>query len=168
MNRSQKESLVEDIKKKVKDASLIVVTQQAGLNAEEVEALRNKVREGGAFYQVTKNSLARRAVQETQASELIEYFKGVTAITYSADPVAAAKVAVNYANGNEKFSIVCGVLDGNFLDANAVKEIATLPSLDALRGKLVGLLQAPAQKVATLVQAVPSGIARVIAAYSEK
>jgi large subunit ribosomal protein L10 len=168
VNRSQKASVVSSLREKVTNASLVVITKQKGLNAQEVANFRNCVREGGAEYQVTKNSLARRAVEETQLAVLAEHFTGVTAITYSSDPIAAAKIAVKYANENEKFSIVCGALNGAFLDAHAIKEIAILPSLDTLRGKIVGLIQAPAQRVATLVQAVPSGVARVISAYSEK
>ncbi len=122
--------------------------------------------EAGATYRVIKNRLARIALEDTPYSELSDLFTGPTAIAFSDDPVAAAKVVVDYANGNEKLIVIGGGLGEDTLDADRVKALASLPSLDALRGKIVGLVQAPATKVAAVLQAPGGQLARVLGAYA--
>jgi large subunit ribosomal protein L10 len=144
------------------------VTHQTGLTVDEVTQLRRQMRNAGARYRVTKNRLARRALEGTPFANLAPLFTGPTAIAFSRDPVAAAKAAVEYANRNNKLTVIGGGLSGQALDAAAIKALASLPSLDELRGKLIGLLNAPATKLATLLQAPAGQLARVMAAYAEK
>jgi large subunit ribosomal protein L10 len=146
----------------------MVVTHQTGLNVAEVTQLRRQVRSAGARFRVTKNRLARRALAGTPFETLAPLFTGPTAIAFSRDPIAAAKVVVEFANrNNNKLTIIGGGLAGRPLDAAGVKELASLPSLDELRGRLIGLLQAPAARLATVLQAPAAQLARVLAAYAE-
>ena len=168
MDRSQKEKLVASLNANLKDAALVVVTQQAGLTVSEVTDLRRQMRAAGASFKVSKNRLARRALEGTPFQKLSPMFKGPTAIAYSRDPVAAAKVAVEFANKNEKLTIVGGSLGERALDLAGVKALATLPSLDQMRARLVGLLKAPATKIAGVLAAPAGGLARVIAAHARK
>src|SRR5436853_3167952 len=134
----------------------VVVTHQTGLTVDEVTQLRRQMRNAGARYRVTKNRLVRRALEGTPFAGLASLFTGPTAIAFSRDPVAAAKAAVEYANRNNKLTIVGGGLQGQVLDEAGVKALATLPSLDELRAKLIGLINAPATKLAVLLQ-TPGG-----------
>lgn len=168
MDRSQKEELVASLHQTFSETNLVVVTQQSGLTVAEVSALRRQMREAGASYKVTKNRLTRLALEGTKFEALKELFSGPTAVAVSADPVAAAKVCVTFAKGNEKLIIVGGAMGETRLDPDAIKALATLPSLDELRGKLVGLLQAPATKVAGVVQAPAAQLARVFSAYGSQ
>ena len=148
MNRSEKAEAIVELNQIFKDANLMVVTRQSGLTVQEVTDLRRKVRAAGASYKVAKNRLTLRALEGTPFKALGPMFKGPTAIAYSKDPVAAAKVISAFAKDNEKLTIVGGALGGEHLDVAGVQALATLPSLDALRGKIIGLLQAPATKIA--------------------
>jgi len=156
VDRTQKQQLVETLRQVFADTVCVVVTHQAGLNVAEATQLRRKVRSAGAGFRVTKNRLARRAVAGTAFEALSPLFTGPTAIAFSRDPVAAAKVIVEFAHRNDKLTIVGGGLAGQQMDAAGIRELASLPSLDELRGKLVGLLQATAGQ-----------IARVLAAHAE-
>jgi len=157
--------LVAELQETFASNNLVVITQQSGLTVEEVSELRKQMREAGAAFKVTKNRLAKIALKGTKFEELADRFTGPTAIAVSQDPVAAAKVAVEFANKNEKLQIVCGALEKEALDAVAVNALAKLPSLDELRGKLIGLIQAPATKVAGVLQAPAGQLARVFGAY---
>ena len=168
MDRAQKQKLVESLRKDLAGTSCVVVTHQTGLSVAEVTQLRHQVRSAGASFRVTKNRLAKRALEGTPFEPLLPLFTGPTAIAFSPDPVAAAKVVVEYANRNDKLIIIGGGLAGQQIDAGGIKELASLPSLDGLRGKLIGLLQAPAARLATVLQAPAGQIARVFAAYAEK
>ncbi len=168
MDRTQKQQLVETLQQDLADTVCMVVTHQTGLNVAEVTQLRRQVRSAGASFRVTKNRLARRALAGTPFETLAPLFTGPTAIAFSRDPIAAAKVVVEFANRNDKLMIIGGGLVGRPLDAAGVKELATLPSLDGLREKLVGLLQAPAARLATVIQAPAAQLARVLAAYAER
>jgi len=166
VDRSKKEALVAELHQDFEDNNLIVLTHQAGLTVAEVTDLRGKMREAGCKFKVTKNRLAKIALKETKFEALEDAFTGPTAIAVSKDPVAAAKIAVEYANENDKLTIVGGALDADMLDADAIKALAKLPSLDSLRGKIVGLLQAPATKIAGVLQAPAGQLARVVGAYA--
>lgn len=168
MDRNQKEEFVLSLRQALESSSLVVVTKPLGLTVSEATTLRTKMRDGGVCYKVAKNSLARLAVKGTPYESLVEYLSGPTAIVYSKDPVAAAKISAEYAKVNDKFSIIGGAFGGQLLDAAGVNVLATLPSLDELRGKLIGLVQAPATKIAGIVQAPAGQLARVVGAYSTK
>ena len=168
MNRSEKAEAIVELNRTFKDANLVVVTRQSGLTVQEVTDLRRKIRAAGASYKVTKNRLTLRALEGTPYKGLGSMFKGPTAIAYSKDPVAAAKVVSAFAKDNEKLTIVGGALGEETLDVAGVQALATLPSLDALRGKIIGLLQAPATKVAGVLQAPAGQLARVFGAYGAK
>ena len=168
MNRSEKAEAIAELNQTFKDASLVVVTRQSGLTVQEVTDLRRKVRAAGASYKVAKNRLTLRALEGTAFKALGPMFKGPTAIAYSKDPVAAAKVIAAFAKDNEKLSIVGGALGEETMDVAGVQALATLPSLDALRGKIIGLLQAPAAKIAAVLQAPGGQVARVLSAYGAK
>lgn len=168
MDRSEKQQLVTSLHQTLKTAALVVITQQSGLTVAEVTNLRRQMRQAGAGFKVTKNRLARLALEGTKFEGLKSMFTGPTAIAYSADPIAAAKVAVTYANSNEKLKIVGGAMGDQLLDPNGVKALATLPSLDELRGKIIGVLAAPATKIAAVLQAPGAKLARVLNAYASK
>jgi large subunit ribosomal protein L10 len=168
LTRSQKEELVSELHEKFARANSVIVAEYRGLDVARVDALRRKLRaEGqGAFeYKVTKNTLLRRAAEGTDVACVTAHFKGPTAIAVSfGDPVALAKILVAYAKDNEIFQLRGGMLDGKPLDKAEIATLATLPSLDALRGKLVGLLQAPAAQLARLMNAPAGQLARVVEA----
>jgi len=168
VDRARKEELVTELSQSFAEAALVVVTQQTGLTVSESTELRTRMREAGAGYKVTKNRLAKLALAGTPYEPITDLFSGPTAIAYSADPVAAARVAVNYAKENDKLTVVGGAMGDTLLDENAVKALASLPSLDELRGKLVGLLNAPATKVAGVLQAPAGQLARVFGAYANQ
>ena len=168
MDRLQKEALVTEMKGVFSEASVVVVAQYSGLTVAEMTDLRTKMHEAGATFKVTKNRLARLALDGTEYGSLSDKLKGPVGIAYSSDPVVAPKIASDFAKGNEKFIVMGGAMGSTELDADGVKSLASLPSLDELRGKLVGLLQAPATKVAAVVQAPASQLARVLSAKAEQ
>ena len=168
MDRSEKEKLVASLHGTLKDASLVVVTQQVGLTVAEVSDLRRKMRAAGASFKVAKNRLTRRALEGTPFQQLGPMFKGPTAIAYSRDPVAAAKVAVEFSTKNEKLKVIGGGLGDKSLDQNAIKALATLPSLPELRARMLGTIVAPATRLATVIRAPAAQLARVIDAKVNK
>ncbi len=168
MDRAQKKKLVDSLHKTFKETALVVVTRHSRMTVAEMTGLRRKMREGGASFKVTKNRLARIALKGTPYEAIAALFSGPTAVAYSTDLVAAAKVAVAYANSNEKLAIVGGAMGERVLDAGAVKAIATLPSRGELRARLVGLLQAPASRLARVLQAPAGQLTRVLSAYARK
>ncbi len=168
MDRGKKEALVAELRQTFDENELVVITHQTGLTVAQASDLRRKMREAGARFKVTKNRLAKIALKGTKFEHLSDTFTGPTAIAVSVDPVAAAKVAVEFANKNDKLVIVAGALGDKELDAESVKALAKLPSLDELRGKIVGLLQAPAGKLASVTQAPAAQLARVFGAYAAK
>ena len=168
MDRSQKEELVSALHGTFNDTNLVVVTQQSGLTVAEVTQLRRNMRDAGAGYKVTQNRLTRLALSGTKFEALQPLFTGPTAIAFSADPVAAAKVCVEFANQNQKLTVVGGALGKDQLDPGQITALAKLPSLDELRAKLIGVLQAPATKLAGVAQAPAATLARVVSAYASK
>ena len=168
MDRARKEELVTELNQSFGEASLVVVTQQSGMTVAESTELRSRMREAGAGYKVTKNRLAKLALAGTTYEPICDLFNGPTAIAYSADPVAAARVAVDYSKENDKLVVIGGAMGDTLLDENAVKALASLPSLDELRGKLVGMLNTPATRVAGVLQAPAGQLARVLGAYANQ
>lgn len=168
MDRTQKEDLVASMQKLFADSTTVVVTHYSGMTVAEIGDLRDKMREAGASFKVTKNRLTRRALEGTKFGYLDELFKGPTAVAVSKDPVAAAKVVVAFAKTNEKLVILGGGFGTEKLAPAGINALATLPSLDEIRGKIVGLLQAPATKIAGVLQAPAGQLARVIQAHAQK
>ena len=164
MDRNTKEEWVSSLKQVFKESALIVVTHYNGLTVAEMTELRGQMRAAGASFKVTKNRLTRLALDGSNIQDLSEFFNGPTAIAYSSDPVAAAKVTVNFAKDNEKLVVLAGAYNGKILDVAAVTTLAKLPSLDELRGKLVGFINTPATRIAGILKVPSSQVARVISA----
>lgn len=165
MDRTQKEEMVADLNSIFNEAAVIVVTHYSGLSVSEITGLRTNVRDAGAKFLVTKNSLTRRAIAGTASDSIRDLFTGPTAIAYSDDPVAAPKAAVNFAKENEKLVVLGGIMGDQVLDAEAVRSLASLPSLDELRGMIVGMISTPATRIAAVLAAPAGQVARVIGAY---
>jgi large subunit ribosomal protein L10 len=168
VNRSEKQDVVTALHQTFAESELVVITRSTGMTVAESTALRRRMLEAGAGFRVTKNRLARRALEGTQFASLADLFTGPTAIAYSKDPVAAAKVAVNFAKENEKLTVIGGAMGSQVLGPDGIKALASLPSLDELRAKLAGLVQRPAAKLATVLQAPAGQLARVFSAYAAK
>ena len=167
MNRTQKAELIESLQTTFNASTGVVVTHQVGMTVAESRDLRLKMREAGAGYKVTKNRIAKLALKGTRYEDLDALFTGPTAIGTSEDPVAAAKTLVEFAKGNDKLTIVGGSMDGKSLDKAGVETLAKLPSLDELRGTLVGILVAPATKIARVATAPAGDLARVMQARAD-
>jgi large subunit ribosomal protein L10 len=152
----------------LKDTAVVVVAHNTGLTVAQMQTLRKQMKEKGAAVKVAKNRLAKIALDGTDVASIASLLKGPTLIAYSHDPVAAPKVANDFAKVNEKFVILGGAMGKTALDADGVKALAALPSLDELRAKLIGLVQAPATKIAQVVTAPAAKLARVVQAYAKK
>lgn len=168
MDRTEKREFVASLASVFAETSLVVVTRNNGLNVAEATELRRRMRAAGVSFKVAKNRLANLALDGTRFDGTKPLLKGPTALAWSTDPVAAAKTAVEFAKTNEKFVVIGGALGTQTLDAAGVQALAELPSLDALRAKLLGLIQAPATKVAGVLQAPAGQLARVFGAYAKK
>ncbi len=168
MDRSQKADSVAQLNAIFKEAGVVVVTRNLGMSVAQSTDLRTKMRDAGASYKVAKNRLARLALNDTDYSGLSDLLTGPTAIAYSTDPVAAAKATVDFAKTTDRIEIVGGSMGGQLLDEAGVKALASMPSLDELRAKLIGLVNAPATKVAQVVNAPAAKLARVFGAYAAK
>jgi len=168
VDRAQKEELVASLNGIFGSVNLIVVTRPSGLSVAEATDLRRQMRAAGASYKVTKNRLTRLALKGTQFEPLSDLFTGPTAIAYSEDPIAAAKVAVKYSEGNDKLEIVGGALFQETLDFSAVTRLAKLPSLDELRSMIVGMVNTPATRIAGVLQAPGGQVARVVQAHAQQ
>ena len=166
MDRSQKADLVDELKQVFTETSVVVITRNNGLSVAQSTDLRLKMRDAGAQYKVAKNRLALIALDGTRYKPIGDLLKGPTALATSTDPVAAAKVAVDFAKTNDKFEIVGGAMGDTVLDVDGIKALAALPSLDELRAIIVGLIQAPATKIARTVNEPGAQLARVFGAYA--
>jgi large subunit ribosomal protein L10 len=166
MDRSQKADLVDELKSVFSETSVVVVTRNLGLSVAQSTDLRLKMRDAGAQFKVAKNRLALIALDGTRYSPIGDLLKGPTALATSSDPVAAAKVAVDFAKTTDKFEIVGGAMGDTVLDVNGIKALAALPSLDELRATIVGLIQAPATKIARTINEPGAQLARVFGAYA--
>ena len=166
MKRSEKKDFVTKLKDEFDKSSSVIVAEYSGLTVEESEKLRKEMRSNGAKFKVTKNRLTKLAISETQFKDISDLFKGPTAIAYSEDPIAPAKVAVNFEKKFESFKIVGGGYNGEKIDKEKIDFLAKLPSLDELRGKLIGLISAPAQKIASIAVEPGAQIARILSSKS--
>lgn len=168
MDRAQKTEAVAELNRIFNEVGVVVVTRNLGLTVAQSTELRNKMRDAGATYKVSKNKLAKIALKDTDYAQLSDLLTGPVGLATSADPVAAAKVAAEFAKTNDKLEIVGGGMGATVLDVAGVTALASLPSLDELRAKIVGLVQAPATKLAQLTNAPATKLARVFAAYADK
>ncbi|MAI91995.1 50S ribosomal protein L10 [Ponticaulis sp.] len=171
MDRAGKAESMEVLKGIFDEAGVVVVTHYSGLTVAEMTDLRSKLREQGGTLKVIKNRIAIKALEGLEdkgGDDAKGLFTGPVAIAYSPDPVGASKAATEFAKSNEKLVVIGALMEDTVLDASGVQALAKLPSLDQLRGKLIGLIQAPATKVAGVVQAPASQLARVFAAYAQK
>ncbi len=168
MDRSQKTDAVAELNDVFNRAGVVVVTRNLGLSVAQSTELRAKMREAGASFKVAKNSLAKLALKDTDYEGIDEFLTGPTALGYSEDPVAAAKAAVEFAKTTDRLEIVGGSMGAQKLDEAGVRSLASMPSLDELRGTIVGLLNAPATKVVRTIKEPTSMLARVFGAYGAK
>ena len=168
MDRAQKTEAVAELNRTFSEVGVVVVTRNLGMTVAQSTTLRTRMRDAGAAYKVSKNRLARIALDGTDYTGLSDMLTGPVGLATSTDPVAAAKVAVDFAKTNDKFEIVGGAMGATVLDVAGVQALATLPSLDELRAKIVGLIAAPATQLATITQAPAAQLARVLAAYADK
>ena len=168
MDRTEKAAAVAELKQTFSSVGVVVVTRNNGMTVAQSTRLRNAMRDAGASFKVSKNKLAQIALEGTDYGSLSDLLTGPVGLATSTDPVAAAKVAVEFAKTVDKFEIVGGAMGATALDVAGVQSLATLPSLDELRAKIVGLIVAPATKIATIAQAPAAQIARVLSAYAEK
>lgn len=157
MNRDEKKQLLEDLHELFNKSEILVVSHYKGLTVTEVSELRNAIRKAGAGFRVTKNRITKLALKDTKFESLADLFKGPTAVAFANDPVSACKACVEFAKNNEKLIIVGGAMGAESLTIAEINRLATIPSMDELRAKIIGLLQAPAAQ-----------LARVTKAYSEK
>jgi large subunit ribosomal protein L10 len=153
LSRTEKQEHIEEQKARFAEGELVIITRNKGLTMKAVTTLRNDARKNGAAYKVIKNKLAKRAIEGTKFEGLKDLLTGPTAITISKDPLAAARVVYNFAKTNDKIEIIGGATTTEVLTAEKIKYLATLPSLDALRGKIIGILQAPGAQIARVVNA---------------
>ncbi|MGA9950031.1 MAG: 50S ribosomal protein L10 [Xanthobacteraceae bacterium] len=168
MDRAEKSAAVASLEEVFKTTKVVVVAHYSGLTVAQMQSLRRQMRQAGASVKVAKNRLAKIALEGSDVASIAPLLKGPAVIAYSGDPIAAPKVAVDFAKANEKFVILGGAMGKTSLDPNGVKALAALPSLDELRAKIVGLIQAPATKIAQVVVAPASKVARVVQAYASK
>jgi len=166
MDRAEKAELVSTLNEAWKDTGVIVVAHYAGMTVAQMTEFRKRVKEAGGSVKVAKNRLAKLALKDTDSEGIADLLKGQTCLAYSEDPIIAAKISVKYAKENEKLVILGGAMGKTKLDANAVKALADLPSLDELRAKIIGLVQAPATKIARILKEPGAKLARVVQAKS--
>ena len=167
MKRSEKKEFVEKLQEEINSSSSVIVAHYSGLTVDESEQLRSEMRNNGAKFKVTKNRLTKLALEQTQFKDIADLFTGPTAIAYSDDPVAPAKVAVSFEKKFDRFKIIGGGYDGEKIDLQKINFLATLPSMDELRGKIVGLISAPAQKIASIVREPAGQLARLMSSKSD-
>jgi large subunit ribosomal protein L10 len=168
VDRAAKAESITELNGVFKTSNVVVVAHYSGLTVAQMQTLRKQMKQAGAQVKVAKNRLAKIALKDTDAAAIAPLLKGPTVIAYSGDPVAAPKVAIDFAKANEKFVVLGGTMGKTALDTNGVKALAALPSLDELRAKIVGLIQAPATKIAQLANAPAAKVARVVQAYASK
>ena len=168
MERTEKRDFVASLATVFGETSFVLVGRNAGLTVAAVDDLRRRMKANGATYKVAKNRLAMRALDDTRFQGISPLLKGPTALAWSSDPVAVAKIAVEFAKGNDKFVILGGALGNQMLDANGIKMLAELPSLETLRASLLGMIQTPASRIASVLQAPGGQLARVFKAYADR
>ncbi len=168
MNRTEKTQLIENLNKSVSASSVVLVAHYKGMTVAEITDLRVKIRGIGAGFKVTKNKLTQRALVKTPFEQISKMFVGPTAIAYSSDPVAVAKVLAEFAKANEKLVLLGGAFGETLLDSKSVIALSKMPSMNELRAKIVGMIQTPGTRIAAILKAPAGQVARVIAAHAKK
>ena len=168
MSKEAKKNYVEEMKKNFTENESVMIAQYQGLNVNELDSLRKELREKGILFKITKNRITKLALKETPKKDLEKYFTGPTAAAISSDPISTAKILTKFSKSNDKLKIIAGFMDGKVLDQNEVSVIATLPSLEEARAKIVGILATPAQKLVSILLAPGSKIAILALAKSKK
>ena len=168
MDRAEKSEMVSTLNQVFSDTGVVVVAHYSGLNVAQMTALRGRMKDAGASLKVAKNRLVKLALKGTDVEHISDLFQGSTVIAYSDDPIAAPKVAAEFAKTNEKFVLLGGAMGRTSLDAKGVEALAALPSLDELRARIVGMIQTPATRIAGVLQAPAGQLARVIGAYAKQ
>jgi large subunit ribosomal protein L10 len=168
VDRAEKSEMVSTLNQVFSNTGVVVVAHYSGLTVAQMTTLRGRMKDAGASLKVAKNRLVKLALQGTDAEHISDLFQGPTVVAYSADPVAAPKVAAEFAKTNDKFVVLGGAMGKTNLDAKGVESLATLPSLDELRGKLIGMINTPATRIAGVLQAPAGQLARVFGAYAKK
>ncbi len=168
VDRAEKSEMVSTLNEVFSNTGVVVVAHYSGLTVAQMTTLRGRMKDAGASLKVAKNRLVKLALQGTDAEHISELFQGPTVIAYSADPVAAPKVAADFARTNDKFVLLGGAMGKTNLDAKGVEALATLPSLDELRARLIGMINTPATRIAGVLQAPAGQLARVFGAYAKK
>ncbi|GKX33834.1 MAG: 50S ribosomal protein L10 [Rhizobiaceae bacterium MnEN-MB40S] len=168
MERAEKREFVTTLNEVFKTSGSVVVAHYTGLSVAQMNDLRSKMRDAGGTVKVAKNRLAKIALQGTESEKMTDLFQGQTVIAYSEDPVTAPKVAVEFAKSNEKLVVLGGAMGATVLDEGGVKALASLPSIDELRAKIVGMINTPATRIAQVVSAPAGQLARVMNAYAQK
>ena len=168
MTKEQKKNYVEEMKKVFSSNEAVMVAHYQGLSVKELDKIRAEMRKSGIFFKITKNKITKLALKETKYKDLEKFFNGPTAAAISSDPIMSAKILAKYAKTSSSLKIVAGFMDGKVLEADDVAKIATLPTLDEARAKIVGILSAPAQKFLSILLAPGSKIAILAHAKSKK
>ena len=168
MSKESKRNYVEEMKKSLTANESVMIAQYQGLNVNELDALRKELREKGIIFKITKNRITKIAIKETPKKDLEKYFVGPTAAAISSDPISSAKILTKFSKTNNKLKIIAGFMDGRVLDQKEVSIIATLPSIEEARAKIVGILASPAQKLVSILLAPGSKIANLARAKSLK
>jgi large subunit ribosomal protein L10 len=168
VDRAEKQESISALKEAFTAANVVVVAHYSGLTVAQMQTLRKQMKQAGATVKVAKNRLAKIALEGSDVASIASLLKGPTVIALSGDPVAAPKVAIDFAKANEQFVVLGGAMGKTALNVDGVKQLASLPSLDELRAKIVGLIQAPATKIAQVVNAPAAKVARVVQAYASK
>ena len=168
MDRAAKKELITSLHGVLKDTGVIVVAHNTGMVAAQSADFRRRVKEAGGAVKVAKNKLVKLALKDTGKADISGLMTGPCVLAFSKDPIAAAKATVAYAKGNDKLVILGGAMGKTILDAKGVKALADLPSLNELRAKIIGLLNAPATKIARTVKEPGAKLARVIQAKAAK
>ncbi len=168
MNKEKKKSYVEEMKKVFSSNEAIMIAHYQGLNVKQLDKIRDEMRKNGIFFRVTKNRITKLALKETKYKDLEKFYNGPTATAVSSDPITSAKILAKYAKSNSSLKIIAGFMDGKVLEAKDVAQIATLPTLDEARAKIVGILSAPAQKFLSILLAPGSKIAILAHEKSKK
>ena len=168
MNKDKKKVYVEEMKNFFSKTSSVLVTHYQGLTVKQIDSLRSEMRKHGILFKITKNRITKIAIKDTPKKDLEKYFTGPTAAAISSDPISTAKILTKFSKSNSKLKIIAGFMDGKVLDEKEVSIIATLPSLEEARAKIVGILASPAQKLVSILLAPGSKIANLARAKSLK
>ena len=168
MSKEKKQSYISEMTTQFDKSEAVIVTHYQGLTVNQLDELRAKMREHGIIFKITKNRITKLALEKTRCKELSDLFSGPTAVALSKDAITSAKILTNFSKENKNLKILGGIMGDDILDVAGVKNVATLPTLDEARAKIVGILRSPAQKIASILLAPASKIAILALEKSKK